>query len=203
MWRRIVLWALGLAFAALVLLVVIGALVGTTKKAKGGTNTVASAPAPGILGSRAQPVPLGRSFAIGDGWRLRVVWRKSNVSQTALGIRGQPLSPGLENVLVRLTITYLGDGSAEVFQTLDNLHVVGASHALVSPDGACSAPAATDFPNEGYFSLHRGQSVTGTQCVLISASDSSSIELYALSPDNTSYPAVYPPPITAVWFSLR
>jgi len=200
MWRRIVLWTVGIVVAVLVLLVVIGALVGPTKKAKGGAQPVARAPA--ALGSSARPVPLGHSFPIGDGWRLTVVWRRSNVSQAAIGVIGQPLVVGLENVLVRIELTYLGAGSGDVSQTLDNIHAVGASHVLVSPDGSCSAPSATDFRREGYFSLRRGQSTAGTQCLLISASDSSSIELYAVSPDNMSYPPTNPPPSTAVWFSL-
>jgi hypothetical protein len=201
MWRRIVLWTVGIVFAVLVLLVVIGELVGPTKKAKGAVEAVARAP--GALGSSARPVPLGHSFPIGDGWRLTVVWRKSNVSQAVIGVKGQPLVVGIENVLVRIKLTYLGAGSGDVSQTLDNIHAVGASHQLVSPDGACSAPAAVDFRRQGFFSLRPGQSTAGTQCLLISRSDSSSIELYAVSPDNTSYPPANPPPSTAVWFSLR
>ena len=201
MWRRIVLWTLGSVFAALVLLVVIGELVGSNKKVKGGAEAVAGAAA--ALGSSARPVPLGHSFPIGDGWRLTVIWRKSNVSQAAIGVKGQPLAAGIENVLVRIKLTYLGAGYGNVSQTLDNIHAVGASHQLVSPDGACSAPSAVDFPKQGYFSLRPGQSTVGTQCLLISTSDSSSIELYAVSPANTSYPPANPPPSTAVWFSLR
>ena len=201
MWRRILLWTLGIVFAALVLLVVIGEFIGPTKKAKAGAEAVARAPA--AVGSNARPVPLGHSFPIGDGWRLTVVWRKSNVSQAALGVKGQPLVAGIENVLVRIKLTYLGAGDGDVSLALDNIHAVGASHQLVSPDGACSAPSATDFPRQGYFSLRPGQSSAGTQCLLISKRDSSTIELYAVSPDNTSYPPANPPPSTAVWFSLR
>jgi len=148
------------------------------------------------------PVPIGRTAAIGAHWQLQVLWRKAGARKRVPGLGTLPPAV-VEHDLVRVKLTYLGPGRAQVLPVIENLETVGKRHQIYGADGGCNPPSGTDFPRNGYGTVRAGRSADGTLCFVIDARDSRSLELYALSPANTSYPPTYPPPATAVWFALR
>jgi len=202
MWRRRIVWTFTVVLAVLVGLGVIGELVGSSTKKSGNSRKVPVSVA-AVPGTAARPIPLGSSAAIGVMWRMDVLWRKSNVSQAALGVNGQRLPAGIKNNLVRIKLTYLGAGTGEILPVVDNIEAVGARHELYGADGACNPPSGSDFPDGGVFSIRSGHSIVGTLCFEVAAGDASSLELYGLPPDATPFPPSYPPPKSAVWFLLR
>ncbi len=109
------------------------------RRAKGVAATFAP---PGS--SRANPIPLGQTAPIADGFRLKVV------SVTPAAWLGPP-APGGQNFVVLLTVTYVGGGTGDLLPLINNLDAAGTHGGTYTTyENGChalsSAPASHTRP---------------------------------------------------------
>jgi len=149
------------------------------RRAKGVAATFAP---PGS--SRANPIPLGQTAPIADGFRLKVV---SVTPDARLG----PPAPGGQNFVVLLTVTYVGGGTGDLLPLINNLDAAGTHGGTYTTyENGCHAPPPA--LGESGFDIFSGQSVTGNICWQIVGSDAAGLVLF-IGPGFTH----------TTWFALR
>jgi hypothetical protein len=211
--RRVLRWTL-IVFGVLVVLVVIGAFVGTgtkSKAAKEGHKTVASGP-----GSRAHPVPLGHSAAVGGGWWLRIKSVNWNAAAAIAAVPGQYTGkkppPEAQEVMPSAVVSFRGGGSADVrLDFADRVFVIGSHRAPYHWDygtNACGPDEAKLPPPDlqpkvgsGGNSVFSGTTLSGHICFEVAKNDVSSLMLYVERPLPAT--ATLGQQRTRVWFALR
>jgi len=134
--------------------------------------------------TRANPIPLGQTAPIADGFRLKVV---SVTPDARLG----PPAPGGQNFVVLLTVTYVGGGTGDLLPLINNLDAAGTHGGTYTTyENGCHAPPPA--LGESGFDIFSGQSVTGNICWQIVGSDAAGLVLF-IGPGFTH----------TTWFALR
>jgi hypothetical protein len=211
--RRVVKWTL-LALGALTATAVALAVAGVGKhhdNAATGSNAAparqAALAALAKLGTRSDPVPLRKPFAIGGGWRLKVVSAIPDDTQALLALtdpdtnaHNAPPPAGAQDFLASVTATYTGGGSSDLAEL--NLEAMGAHNApnnIGILDDACGA-LPPPVLNGHFQPVFSGQSVTGKICWQIASNDAASLKLDAqtLNLANLSKPKQ-----NNTWFALH
>ena len=137
--------------------------------------------------TRANPIPLGQTAPIGDGFRLKVV------SVTPAAQLGVPPNPGGQNFVVLLTVTYVGGGKGDLLPLINNLDAAGTHGGTYTTyENGCHAPLPPPVLGESGFDIFAGQSVTGNICWQIVGSDAAGLVLF-IGPGFTH----------TTWFALR
>jgi hypothetical protein len=136
--------------------------------------------------TRANPIRLGRTAPIGDGFRLKVV------SVTPAAQLGLP-NPVFQNFLVLLTVTYVGDGKSDLLPLINNLDAAGTHGGTYTTyQNGCHAPLPPPVLGESGFDIFSGQSVTGNICWQIIGNEATDVVLF-IGPGFTH----------TTWFALR
>jgi hypothetical protein len=145
------------------------------------------------LGTSNDPVPLGKPFAIGGGWRLKVVSAIPNDTRALLP-RDATLAPpaGAQDFLVLVEATYTAGGSGNPYSLLTDLEAEGAHSTLYTNgnNGCGSLPSPALGSSDSVFS---GQTVSGNICWQIASNDAASLKL----------DAVPEPGAQGIWFALH
>jgi len=138
-------------------------------------DVVAGAPV-GIKGDRDNPVPLGTIADIGAGWRLQIleVVPDGAAAVAAENEFNDPPPAGSTFTLVTVALGYFGvDDPTSAFQP--TISAVGASN-LELESGCGVLPNELDL----FVDLFSGGVVVGNICFVTTASDSPSLQLYAV-----------------------
>ena len=135
---------------------------------------------------RANPITLGQTAAIGDGFRLKVV----SVTPAAWL---DPPAPGGQNFVVLLTVTYVGGGTGDLLPLINNLDAAGTHGGTYTAyQNGCHGPLPPPALGESGFDISSGQSVSGNICWQIVGSDAAGLVLF-IGPGFTH----------TTWFALR
>jgi Divergent InlB B-repeat domain len=135
-------------------------------------NSVAATFAP-PGSTRANPIPLGQTAPIADGFRLKVV---SATPDAQLSV---PAPVGAQNFVVLLTATYDGGGKGGLLPLINNLDARGTHNATYTTyENGCHAPLPPPTLGESGFDIFSGQSVTGNICWQIARNDATSLVLF-------------------------
>jgi hypothetical protein len=149
------------------------------------------------LGDRTNPVPLGKTFTLDEGWQLVVNSALPNADAQVAALvdsygqpENRPPHAGAQYALVNVTMTYTGGGSSNLEEWLfiHDLNLEGAHNASYRYE-AC-VPPSPDIDGSG--SLFSGQSATGNLCYEIAQNDADSVMLTGYSEASGN-----------VWFALR
>ena len=163
------------------------------------TNTPEPTPTPTpppVLGSRANPVPLGVVVEILEAeapyWAFVVSDTKPNANETVRASNqfNDPPEPGNQFYMVYLEAKYLGPESTS-FSNNFSLKTVGQSAVVFTPSGNSCGVIDDDLP--GYTELFTGGSIKGWECWQIPTADADSLQL--LLDEHFGD--------TRVWFALR
>jgi hypothetical protein len=128
------------------------------------------------MGSRTNPVPLGREVALGDGWKLKVesVTPDATAAVLAASDSNDPPPAGWQFFMARVTATYVAPGS-DRFEAVFRLRTVGAAAVSYSGfENSCG-----EIPDElSEAEIFTGGTISGNACWAIRSSDSASLVLY-------------------------
>lgn len=157
---------------------------------------------PPVVGTRANPVPLGQLAGIAGGqqaagWRLRIDRATPDATDLVLStFRGnRPPDPGDQYFLVTISLRYEGPGSGQpsaVLRALGAMSDAGRSYGLGPPD-ECGVLPEPQLATLAYEPVATGEEVTGNICFAVLQSDAASLLVYTKA-DASSLP---------VWFSPR
>lgn len=126
---------------------------------------------PGSTG--ANPVPLGQTAPIADGFRLKVV---SVTPDAQLSV---PAPVGAQNFVVLLTVTYVGGGKGDLLPLINNLDAAGTHDATYTTyENGCHAALPPPTLGDSGFDIFSGQSVSGNICWQVASNDAASLELF-------------------------
>ena len=149
-------------------------------------------PPPPAMGSRTNPVPLGKEVALGDGWKLKVESATPDATAAVLESNdsNEPPKEGWQFFMARVKATYVAAGS-DRFEAVFRLRTVGAVAVSYSGfENSCG-----EIPDElTETEVFTGGTITGNACWAIRSSDSASLVLYD---------APAQPTPTRLFFSLR
>jgi len=212
--RRALRWTLiafGVLIALIVVLAVVGAFIGTatnSKAAKSARKTVASGP-----GSRAHPIPLRRSAAVGGGWKLRIIsvtWNADRLAKGPASLPPRHVPVGAQDVMLLVTATFIGGGHAFANDLADRIYVIGkhnAPYQLTSGNGCGPGEVYLPPPDLEYTigrdgQVFSGRTLRGHICFEVAKNDVSSLRLYVKRPlpANAALSGQQP---SLVWFALR
>ncbi len=129
------------------------------------------------LGTRSDPVPLGKPFAIGAGWQLTVVSAIPDDTQTPLAGNNTAPPAGAQDFLASVKATYTGGGSASVGDV--NLDAIGVDNYTYDAAAYSCGIILPSPALERSQPLFSGQSVTGNVCWQVASNDAASLKLDA------------------------
>ena len=156
-------------------------------------GTTRSASSPGA--SRANPVPLGRWGALGNGWKLTVTEVNLDAASASLAADTSNSLPllGFQYVLVAVSATYDGSGSSHLTPG-SSLRSIGALNIVrTSSNSYCGKLPSPDLDTGNPLVFHGGKISGYAVCWMVLIGDVSGLEMY------------YQPPLsnTQVWFALH
>lgn len=138
--------------------------------------------------TKDNPVPLGTSANVGQGWRVRV---NSVVPQAQL----LPAPPaGADYFAADVTIGYFG-GASSTPENYLTWRAIGSHHTPYDPGSSPCPNQGPDPALNTYDPVLSGQSRSGYVCWQIAANDAGSLELY-IGSGTLDYPGT-------TWFALR
>lgn len=151
-------------------------------------------------GSRAKPIPIGKTAAIGGGWWMRVLAVTPNANQQVLAVKrsdggpaNSPPPPGAQDFMVRLSLTYLGKGKNDTVLVVDyGLKAMGVHNKQYTAANSCGQWPEPSLQHSS--EVLSGNSVQGNVCLQIAANDAKTLKLYTADPVAR---------LKQVWFALR
>jgi hypothetical protein len=205
--RKIVKWTL-IVLGLLVVAAIVGAALGLGNKGKGSNGPTSG------LGSRSDPIPIGKVADIGGGWRLKVLQVTPNANREVIAAEktanplgpNPPLPKGARDFLVKLALRYGGGGRGDLKSLVGiGLNVMGvhnASYTLTDNSCADFLPKRLDLSQGG--DIFSGQTARGSVCFQIAANDARSLLLYpGYSKVTKELLGSSLPKIGKVWFALH
>jgi hemolysin type calcium-binding protein len=142
----------------------------------GGASPPPPPPSPPPLGARQNPVPLGKSAALGDGWRVRVVSVTQDATAQILAASelNEPPAAGTQYVIVTLSATYGPSGSDTIVPTV-RFGLLGESGAeYLARRNPCGI-VPDKLPATEVLS---GDTITGNICWQVRSSDVDALLLF-------------------------
>jgi len=140
----------------------------------------APAPKPPLQGTRETPIPLGKEVALGDGWRMKVDSATPDATAAILDFNSfnDPPAAGRQFFMVRVTVTYTGQGS-DAFDGAFRPRAVGAEALGYSGfENSCG-----DIPDElSENEVFTGGTISGNACWEVRSGDAASLVLYDAPP---------------------
>lgn len=130
---------------------------------------------PGAAGTRANPIPIGQTVAIGDDWELTVLSVTPDATDLVMAENSfnDPPAPGHQYLLVTVRLTYTGDDSDEFYGW--GLRAVGQSAVSYSQfEDSCGVTPDELSSRE----LFTGGTIEGNLCWSVATEDADSLVLY-------------------------
>jgi hypothetical protein len=196
---RIVKWTL-IVIGLIAVAAVVGAILGAGKSAKGKTGP----------GSRSDPIRVGRTAAIGGGWKMHVIGVTRNANRLVVAAKdkygdrlNQAPPRGAQDFLVRLSLTYAGGGKDDVSLLRDfGIHAEGAHHASYDMTNDSCGNTVPKPSLESASQVFSGQTIRGNVCFQIAKNDAHSLMLYTGNTKANEL-LVNLTNLKTVWFALR
>jgi hypothetical protein len=157
---------------------------------------------PAPVGDKANPVALGKSAPVHDGWKLSVVSVSPNAAEQVLDVttpKGETVNvappAGARDYMLLVKAMYTGVGKGNLAFLLNNMFAVGSygTRYQIKYDTQNDSCGRWPEPSFQYARDPRsGQTLTGYVCFQILSSDAASLRFYV----ELTYG-------DRVWFSLR
>ena len=149
-------------------------------------------------GARLNPIPLGKTAAIGLGWSLTVLSVKPDAVEDVLGVKGpngepinSPPPAGAQDFMVLVNAIYEGGGKGNPTYLVNNTYAAGSHNAKYdTQENSCGTWPQPSFQYAP--DVFPGQTLTGNICYQIATSDASSLMLFTELHHNR-----------LVWFALH
>ena len=135
-------------------------------------------------GDKANPIAIGKSAAVGDGWKLSILSVSSDAADQVLAVNNDngdpansPPPPGAQDYMLLAKVTFVGGGKGELGYLRNYMFVVGAHGVKYQTEnnscGRWPEPSFQYAPDP--FS---GQTLTGNVCYQIASNDAASLRFY-------------------------
>lgn len=133
-------------------------------------------PTPVVAGTRDNPVPIGTTVDLGDGWQLKVLSVQPNATQAVLARNQFNARPPADHqfLIAQVQATFTGSGSSK-FDGGFRLRAVGASAVSYSTFEDSCGVIPNELPDSETFT---GGTITGNLCWDIRSADAGSLVLY-------------------------
>ena len=146
-------------------------------------------PADGAAGTREDPVPMGTTVDLGDGWQITVISSAPDAADIVMqeNMFNDPSGEGKQFFLARIKATYTGSGS-DTFGGSYRLRAVGRSSIGYTTYENSPGVIPDPLPNSEVFT---GGVIVGNIGWEISSSDAASLVMYDYSAFGSNEDRIY------------